>query len=189
MLDRYHIRFLREKEFTAASFADAVNHFAILGEGLAVQELRDLVSWTRAEIDERIGWICRVLFEPKSERLRPPFFGSLCPPHHAMPSDTWPLYPVVLSGSTHLVVSKGGMATGPSEDLKGYFDYCLQAGVFRKKPVSVPTRAQALSDAAALRQSAAWQSIKWKDSGKGWSYMVDEGLVWRFIQKQAEGIP
>ena len=181
------MRFLREDEFTAASFAKAVNHFVALGEGSAVQELKVIASDSHTD-NERIGWICRVLFEPKSERLRPAFFGSLCPPYRAMPANSWPLYPVALSGSTYFVMSKGGLTSGPHEDLKTYFEYCLHNAMFREKPVSVPTKARAIGDAAALRQSPAWQAIKWKSSGEGWSYMIDEGLVWSFIQRQAEGI-
>jgi hypothetical protein len=52
----------------------------------------------------------------------------------------------------------------------------------------VPTRAQALQDAAALPKSKAWRDIKWEDSGEDWSYGYDEGDAWKFIQEQAESI-
>jgi hypothetical protein len=187
-------RLFQEKEFTAASFADAVNHFVALGEDAAVQELRGLATDILTDFkrgfsfNERIGWMCRVLFKSKAESLRPPGFGALDLPYHTMPDKSWPLYPVALSGSTYFVLSEGYSIHGVPEDPKAYIDYCRKTGVFRKKPVSVPTKAQALRDAAFLRRSAAWQSIKWKDSGENWKYTMDEGGAWEFIQKQAEGV-
>jgi hypothetical protein len=42
--------------------------------------------------------------------------------------------------------------------------------------------------AVSGRKSKAWTDIKWEDSGDGWSYTMDEGQAWKFIQKQAESI-
>jgi hypothetical protein len=185
----------QERGFTSASFAQAVNHFVALGEEAAVQELHGLTTDYVTDFDrgfsakERVAWMCRILFEAKSESLRPPGFGALSLPYHTMPSKSWPLYPVALSGSTYFVLSEGYSLGGEAEDPKLYIDYCRLAGVFRKKPITVPTKAQALADASALRQSTAWQTIKWKDSGENWSYTMDEGWSWQFIQKQAESIP
>ena len=44
--------------------------------------------------------------------------------------------------------------------------YCKDNGVFRKTPVVVPTREQALKDTEQLRQSTAWKAIKWIDNGE-----------------------
>jgi len=187
-------RLFQEREFTAASFAEAVNHFVALGEDAAVQELRGLTTNTVADfqrefsLNERVGWMCRVLFEAKAESLRAPRFGALRLPHHTMPDRSWPLYPVALSGSSYFVLSEGYSLGGVPEDPKAYIQYCQQTGVFRKKPVTVPTKTQALADASDLRQSAAWQAIKWNDSGENWSYTMDESWAWDFIQKQAESI-
>jgi hypothetical protein len=185
----------REKAFTAASFAAAVNHFVSVGEDAAVQELPGLALDDSADLqrgfsaNERIGWMCRVLFEPKGkDPLRPPAFGGLNLPYHTMPDKNWPLYPVALSGSSCFVLSEGYELDGHAEDPTHYIDYSRQAGVFRKKPVTVPTKTQALKDAASLRQSAAWKAIKWKDQGENWSYMMDEEWTWKFIQNQAESI-
>lgn len=187
-------RLFQEREFTAAAFAEAVNHFVALGEDAAVKELRGLASDPATEIyrefsfSERVGWMCRVLFQPKSGNLRPPRFGALLLPYNTMPDKNWPLYPVAASGSTYFVLSEGYLLAGMAEDPKAYIDYCRRTGVFRKKPVHVPTEVQALGDAATLRQSAAWKSIKWKDRGQGWNYTMDEEWTWEFIQKQAERI-
>ncbi len=187
-------RLFQERDFTTASFADAVNHFITLGEDASVRELRGLATDSITDfkrgfsVNERIGWMCRVLFEAKTESLRPPRYGALSLPYHTMPDKSWPLYPVALSGSTYFVLSEGYSLGGRAEDPKAYIEYCHQTGVFRKKPITVPTKTQALADASALRQSAAWQAIKWKDSGENWSYTMDEEWTWKFIQKQAEDI-
>jgi hypothetical protein len=193
-------RLFQEQKFTAASFADAVNYFVSLGEEQAVHELKDLAMdhstdftvhsnglWS---VNERIGWMCRVLFESKTNGLvRPPAFGGLNLPYHTMPLAKWPLYPVARSGASYFVLSEGYSLGGVAEDPKEYIDYCRKVGVFRKTKVVVPTRAQALTDVAALRQSAAWQAIKWEDSGENWSYTISERWTWEFIQKQAKDIP
>lgn len=187
-------RLFQEKEFTAASFAEAANHFVALGEEAAVQELRGLATNSFTDfksgfsVNERIGWMCRVLFEAKADGLRAPRFGALHLPYQTMPDRSWPLYPVALSGSSYFVLSEGYRLAGRAEDPKVYLDYCRQAGGFRKKLITVPTKMQALADASALRRSAVWQAIKWKDSGENWSYMMDEEWTWKFIQKQAEDI-
>jgi hypothetical protein len=188
----------RQRAFTAASFAEAVNHFIEVGEDTAVEELRGLVidrikdhrdhrgEWS---VNERIGWMCRVLFLPKTNTLiDPPRFGALELPVETMPLSSWPLYPIALSGSTYFVLAQGYSLGGASQDPKHYIDDCRKAGAFRKTKVTVPTKAQALKDAAALRQSKVWASIKWKNSGLGWSYQLSEYGAWEFIEQQAEEI-
>ena|ERR1043166_1532690 len=191
-------KLFQQKRFTAASFAEAANRFISLGEEAAVQELRGMTldhskdfSDHRGEwsVNERIGWMCRVLFEPKTNAfVRPPAFGGLSLPYNTMPFTNWPLYPVVLSGSSYFVLSEGYSLGGVPEDPKEYIDHCRKVGAFRKTKVAIPTRAQAQKDATALRQSKAWTSIKWKDSGQNWSYEMSEEWAWEFIQKQADGI-
>jgi hypothetical protein len=77
---------------------------------------------------------------------------------------------------------------GRAEDPKEYISYCQQNGVFLTIPIMVPTRKQAMQDAADLRQSKAWKTIKWQDLNKGESYGSEENS-WSFIQNQAESIP
>jgi len=188
-----------QKTFTAASFAEAANHFVNLGEGAAVRQLRGLALDQRKDltehdgwsVNERIGWMCRVLFEEKTNTfIRPPGFGELSLPWNTMPLTSWPLYPVALSGSTYFVLSEGYSLNGIAEDPKDYIQYCRTNGVFRKTILVVPTREIAMKDVAALRQSKAWTSIKWNDSGENgnWSYHMSEDWAWAFIQQQAESI-
>src|SRR5712675_2414470 len=127
-----------EKTFTAASFAEAVNYYVAHGEGFTIQELRFLASDTLTDFkrgfsyNERIGWVCRVLFEPKGvESLRPPGFGALALPYHTMPLRSWPLYPVALSGSTYFILSEGYLLGGHAENPKAYIEYCRTNGIFR----------------------------------------------------------
>ena len=190
----------RERNFTSKIFAEAVNHFVSIGESGAVKELCDLrLDWTQNfqversgfSVNERIGWMCRVLFQAKGkEPLLPPMFGANTLPYRSMPLKSWPMYPIALSGNTYFVLSQGYSfeGFGGPEDPKSYIDYCRTAGNFRKIPIPIPTREEALRDVAALRQSPAWKAIKWTDRGQGWSYNYDEEWIWSFIQKQAKAI-
>jgi hypothetical protein len=202
--------FFREQAFSSASFAETVNHFISIGEKNAVKELDDLTAedgkdYTNGfSVNERIGFVCRVLYEPRSnEPLRPPDYGWLqtlgsmgLPP--VFPSSSWanisrywPLFPVAHSGSTYFVLSESYAfeGFGGPENPKDYISYSQRNGVFRKTLLSIPTRAEALRDAAALRESKSWKAIKWKDSGQGYSFdMHDDEYAWSFIQKQAESV-
>ena len=187
----------RERSFNAAILAEAVNHFVALGEEASVRELDELAPGSDHQADfkngfshaERVGWVCRILFQPKGDKaLRPPAYGGLRLPHLSMPFASWPLYPVAASGDSFFVISEGYSLSGEAQDPKDYLRYCRSEGVFRKRPVPVPTHAQALKDVLALRESQAWTAIKWKDSDPGTSYTMSEEASWRFIQAQADTI-
>jgi len=187
-----------EKAFTAKDLAEAVNHFIALGEEGAVKELSALapdhdfkrdVGTKGFSMPERVGWVCRILFEPKDDKpLRGPGYGGHSLPRLTMPRKNWPLYPVAASGDSFFVLSEGYVVGGVAEEPLTYLAYCRAEGVFRKKAVPVPTCEQAQKDAAQLRASAVWKVIKWEDSGPGSSYRMNEGWVWSLIQKQADGI-
>lgn len=188
-------RLFRQKAFDSVGLAEAVNHFVALGEDAAVQELRDLSSDGSKDIkrgysnNERVGWVCRILFQSKGdEPLRPPGFGANHLPYYTMPIERWPLYPVALSGSTYFVLSEGYMLAGRAEDPRDYINYCRRVGVFRKTPVVVPFKVQAIVDVTLLKQSFAWKAIKWEDSGENWNYTFSEDWVWEFVHRQAETI-
>jgi hypothetical protein len=192
-------RLFRERSFTCATLAEAVNHFVVIREDSALTELDTLASgkisdFTQVDLSfsvaERIGWMCRVLYDPKGQKpLRQPGFGGLFLPWRSMPLEKWPLYPVALSGATYFVLSEGYALDGVAEDPKHYIAYCRENGIFRKTPVRVPTRDQALKDATTLRQSEAWKSIKWQDSGPGFRYTMSEEWTCKFIRGQAESTP
>ena len=191
-------KLLRERSFVATDLAAAVNHFIALGEEATVRELsalapdhdfnRDIVA-KGFSVPERVGWVCRILFEPKGDKpLRGPGYGGHSLPHLTMPTSSWPLYPVAASGDSFFVLSEGYILAGVAEDPKQYLVYCRAEGTFRKNPVPVPTRDQARKDVALLHESAVWKAIKWKDSGAGSTYTMSEDWIWRFIQAQADEI-
>jgi len=189
-----------ERNFTSVTLVDAVNHFVTIGEGDSVKELQEIISNEAADtnwlfsrgfsVNERIGWVCRILFESKDgSPLRPPEFGKLDLPKKFMPADKWPLYPLALSGSTYFVLAQNYTADGSKlESAEDYIAYCEQNGVFRKTPISIPTKAEAAKDALALRQCAAWQAIKWEDNS-GFSYPLGERWAWGFMQSQIRSLP
>jgi hypothetical protein len=186
----------REKAFSCATLAEAVNHYIGLGEKPALKALEsEILDWDADykngfSRNERIGWVCRILFQPKGkEPLRGPAFGGHHLPWNSMPLTKWPLHPVACSGSTYFVLSEGYSLDGRAEDPKEYLHYCRTEGKFRTERIPVPTKLQALKDLGQLRQSEAWKAIKWKDSGQGFSYTMSEEWIWIFIQKQAEKTP
>jgi hypothetical protein len=192
-------KLLTQRAFTSATLAEAVNHYIAIGEPATIEELGQCASEDAAHtgwisnrgfsVGERIGWICRILYEPQGHSsLRAPKFGILNIPEKTMPADKWPLYPLAFSGSTYLVLNQNYTPNGTPEDPKHYLDYCRKNGVFRKTLVPVPTQEQAMQDAAALRQSAAWKAIKWQDTD-GYSYPMGEQFTWSFLQNQAKFIP
>src|ERR1051326_7418577 len=103
------LRLFEKEEFNSASFADAANHFVAHGEDAAVEQLCGMLS---DSFSLRILFMCRVLFEPRSETLRPPAIGAFSLPRHTMPAKAWPLYPVALSGSSYFVLTEGYMCAG-----------------------------------------------------------------------------
>jgi hypothetical protein len=184
----------RDKEFTCASLAEAVNYYINIGEDSAIFELKRLTYDNKPITDQnyfsisgRIGWMCRILFQSKTnEPLRPPGLGALHLPYNTMPLKNWPLYPLEQSGNSFFILSEGYLLSGLPENISKYIDYCRQNGTFRKTKVTIPTQEEAKKDATALRNSHAWRSIKWKDSGQGWSYSIPESWVWDFILKQTD---
>jgi hypothetical protein len=189
-------KLLTERAFNSASIAEAVNHYVAIGESSTAKELEkcaledaDHANWISNRgfsVGERIGWICRILYEPQGHSaLRAPKFGILNIPEKTMPAEKWPLYPLALSGSTYLVLNQSYTPDGTPENAKHYLDYCRKNGVFRKSPILVPTQEQAMQDAMALRQTVAWKAIKWQDTD-GYSYPMGEQFTWSFLQNQAK---
>ena len=114
-------KLFRERPFNAATLAIAVNHFVAVGQEAAIKELAELGTAEPLRDGvypaERVGWMCRVLFEPKGhEPLRPPMYGALQLPYKSMPLAKWPLFPVALSGSSYFVLSEGYLLKGEAED-------------------------------------------------------------------------
>jgi hypothetical protein len=192
-------RLLIQKTFTATDLAEAANCYVAMGETATVKEFAMLstrqshqgqfIPGTGFDVNERIGWLCRILFQPDGHSpLRPPKFGVLPLPGKTMSPKNWPLFPVALSGSTYFVLKEGYMPEGTPETLEHYLAYCHGNGIFRKTLVFVPNRQQARMDAANLRKSAPWLAIKWY-SEQDFNFPLGEQLTWSFVQNQTSGIP
>jgi hypothetical protein len=208
-------KLLTERTFTSASLVEAANHYVTIGEQATFNELEAFIVENSAptnhpsnrgySVDERISWICRIIYVPKEPfplhvaktgawisgnivQLRPPNFGTLQLPAGSMPAENWPLYPLALSGSTYSVLKERYNPMSASETINHYMEYCRDNGVFRKTPVAVPTREQALKDAQQLRQSDAWKAIKWVNND-AIGFPFGEEWTWNFIQNQARTIP
>jgi hypothetical protein len=188
-----------EKLFTSATLAEAVNRYIAIGEVATIKELQQVSSQESSQtelfagkgfsVNERIGWVCRILYEPRGRSsLRAPKFGELAMPEKTMPAEKWPFYPVAFSGSTFVVLKEGYTEDRTPEELKHYLAYCKNNGVFRQVPIPVPTKEQAEKDVANLRQSDSWKAIKWENNG-GFSYPMGEQFTLAFMQNQARLIP
>ncbi len=90
--------------------------------------------------------------------------------------------------STDEVLKEIYTSKGIPETINHYMEYCKENGAFRKTPVVVPTREQAMKDTAQLRQSSAWKAIQWLNRD-GISFPYGQEWTWSFIQKQARTIP
>jgi hypothetical protein len=187
-----------EKSFTPATLAEAVNRYVAIGEAATIKELqqvsaqessqKELFAGKGFSVNERVGWVCRILYEPRgTSPLRPPKFGVLAMPEKTMPLQKWPLYPLTFSGSTYIVLKEGYTDNGTPEELTHYLAYCKNNGVFRQTPVPVPTKEQAEKDIASLRQSEPWKAIQWEDKD-GFTYLMGEQWAWSFIQNQVKAI-
>lgn len=174
-----------------AAFAKAVNHYVAMGESAAIQELKYL----SAGDPERACLICQVLFDGNGGKpLRGAGLGCYMQPWNTMPAKDWPLFPLMKSGSSFFVYGGICFASGVPEEPDEYIDYCRREGVFRTQPLPVPTRDEAIRDAAALRESVAWKAIRWVDSSglypsmrdQTWSYEMSEEGEWKEILQQVE---
>lgn len=179
------------KEFNCLNLADAVNHYIALGEASAITELKALEEDLGESMDrgfsrnERIGWICRIVFQgSKGKPLRQPLYGGLGLPYMSMPLERWPLYPVAESEGVFFVLSEGYMLAGAAEPAKDYIDYCSANGEFRKTKIKKPTHQEAVSAFDSLKKSRQWAMIKWKDEHHGTTYTMSEEWVLRYIEAQ-----
>jgi len=185
-----------KKQFNAVALAQAANHYIGLGEVEAIKALKALEEDHSKAIDrgfhtnERIGWICRIVFQgTKGKPLRQPLYGGLSLPYLTMPLERWPLYPVAESDGVFFVLSEGYMLAGVAERASDYIDYCSANGDFRKTKVKIPTHDEAVSAFDSLKQSERWTIIKWRDEGPGTKYTMSEEWVLRDIEAQATSIP
>ena len=184
-------KLFQQQSFNCDTLADAANHYVAIGEDATIRELSALPpdDYKGIDIDERVGWVCRILFQPKGKHfLREPMLGGLQLPYEFRRSPNWPLYPIAQSGSSYFVLSEGYMLAGFPEPREAYLNYCRTNGRYRTSTVPRPSKSQAESDATTLRQSKNWQVIRWT-SRLGYSYGSTENATFAYIKAQADSIP
>lgn len=179
---------------TSRELAVAANRYIALGEERTVKELKDACEKARRsypphhvdfDLSEQIGWLCRLLYTPKpGQALRSAGFGGLILPFNTMPPADWPLMPLAESDGVFFILAQGYMIAGVPEDPVHYLEYCEQSGSFRSEALRVPTPEEAERALSALLDSTAWNQIKWKDSGLGFSYEMHASSVIAYLKKQ-----
>jgi hypothetical protein len=178
---------------TCLDIALTANKYIALGEENAVKELKQLCKLSKKSrfsdyvMGIQVGFICRVIFEPKEGRpIREPGFGALRLPWNTMKAEDWPLYPVAESEGIYFILSQSYYIRGLPEDPQHYIDYYRSRGVFRKAPVKIPTGETAWHALAGLLSSCAWKKIKWKDSGDWFSYEMSKETVIEYLEAQTK---
>jgi hypothetical protein len=179
---------------TSRELAVVANRYIAMGEERAMQELKQACEKARTshqphhvdfDLSEQIGWLCRVLYtSTPGQTLRSPGFGSLMLPFNTMPPADWPLYPLTESDGVFFILDQSYTIAGVPEDPVRYLDYCSRSGSFRREALPVPTSAEAERALSTLLASEAWQNIKWKDSGSGFSYELQAASVITYLQRQ-----
>ncbi|MEZ0257131.1 MAG: hypothetical protein ACAI37_17745 [Chthoniobacter sp.] len=173
----------RSPEVNPIIFAEAVNHFVAMGEKRAVSELMNYDS-------ERVCWVCRLLFfSRKGKPLldMPKTNGPWKAPYNEIPDFDFPWFPVATVGHSSFVLVKATEFGGIKEPVKTFLARYEATGVFRTKPIPVPTRAEVQADAEQLRKSSNWLDIPWgkvgpsEDDGK-----AAEAEAWKSIKAQAD---
>lgn len=107
-------------------------------------------------------------------------------PYESMPLKSWPFFPLCFSGNSFFAMSEGRLLAGYAEPPTSYIRFCQSKGQFRKKLLFVPTREQALVDAARVRELSDWKNIPLKEE---WWHEWGEKRTWEFIRHQAKAIP
>lgn len=176
-----------------ALFARAVNYYVALGEKKAFRKLYFHAKYPLTRADFHTEWLCRALYAPKpGQALRAAAVGR--GGFYSHWPDTyvdWPLLPLARAGKSYFVLipGSGGVTVGgPPERSWDYLKFCRENGVFRTQPVPVPTRAEALHDAKALRRSTLWKAVQWRVKQPDGSYRGSDESTWQEILAQANAV-
>lgn len=208
---------LEREKFGVADFARSANVYIALGEEEGIKLLESQVGlWDGKGFtkNERIGWLCRVLFEPKSptrdeppkkvmspggpvlvggakkgapaKPIRNPWFGAVSLPYKTMPLSRWPKFPVAVEDDVPFVLAEGLMLAGRPEDPKAYIAHCRKHGKFRTKKFAIPNRKTAAAALDKLIGSARWKKIAWSHKSKNNSYTISEKWTIEKIREQVK---
>jgi hypothetical protein len=193
--DAVKLKVLFVREFSPLMLAQSANALIAMGEEKAVDLLQSSIRDFETDLsfgfstNERIGWLCRLIFESKSDKpLRAPYFGSLSLPRKSMPTSEWRKYPLAVSKGTVFVLADGYAIVGTPEDPLEYIRYCQRAGQFRKRHYPIPSRTEAEQALSALITSSRWRKIRWHHRGPGSEYRYSERRVIGFLSRQVNRI-
>jgi hypothetical protein len=185
--------------------AGAANAFILAGEKACSEILNrlaisnhDLSGPERAaefaqfeELNRKICFLCRLLYVPRpgAEPLQPPRLGAMVKlPYESMDILSWPYLPFAITNGIPLSMNLGYARLGISERAKNYLAYCRSNGTFRAEPFTQPTFQSASNALQRVFDSAAWKRLRWKDSGFGWSYELDEHQAQEMLWKQVKNM-
>ena len=206
---------LEQRQFGPHDLARSANALIALGEEKAVKELESRITdWGRGKgycTNERIGWLCRLLFDPRpvtksadpgptpggrprttkvgSRPIRRPLFGALTLPYKSMPLSRWPKYPLAIQDGVAFVLSEGYMLGGMPEHPGQYIAHCRKHGTFRRTPFTIPDRPTASRALEKLLRSPRWKAIRWSHEEKNLKYFVDEGGCIDGLKSQVKRVP
>lgn len=210
---------LERKEIGPQDLARSANALIELGEeracGVLVSRVTNFAHTKGFCGDERIGWLCRLIFDPSDKvvpatramspggpvvrrtprmadgryPVRRPLFGGLALPHRSMPITSWPRYPVAVQDGVPFVLAEGYTLAGLPEDPRKYIAHCRKHGRFRTQLYRVPDRATAERALEALFASSRWTAIRWKFVGKGERYTISESWRKKSLREQVERAP
>jgi hypothetical protein len=141
-------------------------------------------------INSNISYLARLLFLPTNTNqiLHPPRVGAfISMPYGSMFETNWPTLPFEIVNGVPLSLQIG-IAGGIPEPAERYLEYCKANGRFRDRPFPTPTIQPVSNAMNQLFESAKWRTLKWNDSGLGWSYELDEESAKESLWQQVENM-
>lgn len=172
------------------------NKFITTSPSNAIKALKEVTTIKiplseQYDANQKICHLCRLIFVAKTPAnpLRAPMLGApgLLPYMSMRPSD-WPYMPFAIVDNVPLSLTSGYDIVGKPESAVSYVSYCISNGVLRAKPYPIPTVATASNALNKLFASETWRSLKWEDSGQGWSYTESEDYAKQSLRKQIENM-
>jgi hypothetical protein len=142
-------------------------------------------------LNRKICHVCRLLFVPKNavQPLRPPKLGAPVDlPYESMDPLSWPCLPFVITDGIPLSMNLGYAGSGVPERAQDYLAYCRSNGTFRVETFAQPSPESTSNALSKVFSSVPWRTLRWKDSGLGWSYDINEHYAKELLWEQVENM-